>query len=79
MDIKQYLKVNREILTDGAMGTYYSEKTENENTISELENVKNRKIIREIHEEYIEAGALLIRTNTFSANKRVLNINDMEL
>lgn len=79
MDIKQYLKVNREILTDGAIGTYYSEKTENENTISELENVKNRKIIREIHEEYIEAGALLIRTNTFSANKRVLNINDMEL
>lgn len=79
MDIKQYLKANSEILTDGAMGTYYYEKTENENTISELENIKNREIIRKIHEEYIESGALLIRTNTFSANKRVLNVNDLEL
>ena len=49
MDIKQYLKANSEILTDGAMGTYYYEKTENENTISFIKNMKDKVNISLAH------------------------------
>lgn len=75
MDIREYLKENSEILTDGAMGTYYYEVTGNENSISELENIKKREIITNIHKEYINSGAVLIRTNSFAANRRVLNVD----
>ena len=61
------------LLTDGAMGTYYSHITSSETTVSELANRDNPKLIKDIHQEYIEAGAKLIRTNTFSANSFTLN------
>lgn len=72
--IKDYLK-NNTLVTDGAMGTYYEEKTNEEDTFCELANVNNPEIIKEIHKEYIEAGAKLIRTNTFSANTVTLGLN----
>ncbi len=56
---------------DGAMGTYYMEIT-GENEASEPANVANPDIIERIHSEYIEAGAQIIRTNTFAANTIVL-------
>lgn len=71
MTIKEYLK-NNILLIDGAMGTYYAEKTKDNNTLSEKANLKNPEIIKEIHKEYIDAGAKLIRTNTFAANQYVL-------
>lgn len=67
MDIKKYIEKNI-LLTDGAMGTYFSEKTGGNISFCELANLNSPKIIEEIHTEYIEAGAKLIRTNTFSAN-----------
>ena len=72
--IKDYLK-NNTLVTDGAMGTYYEEKTNEEGTFCELANVNNPEVIKEIHKEYIEAGAKLIRTNTFSANTVTLGLN----
>lgn len=74
MNIKEYLK-NNLLLTDGAMGTYYSEVTGNDITYCELGNLDNKDVIRKIHLEYIEAGAKLIRTNTFSANTLTLNVS----
>lgn len=79
MNIKQYIEKNGFIIVDGAMGTYYYEKTGNENSISEFENINNPDIIKNIHQEYINAGAMLIRTNSFAANKRVLNIDSTQL
>lgn len=67
MKIKEYLKDNL-LLCDGAMGTYYSLITENDVQYCELGNINNKEVIKKIHQEYIEAGAKLIRTNTFSAN-----------
>ena len=72
--IRDYLKSNI-LITDGAMGTYYGEKTGEENSFCELANINNPEIIEEIHREYIEAGANLIRTNTFSANTVTLGLN----
>ena len=72
--IKEYLK-NNILITDGAMGTYYSELTGNDVSYCEFGNLTHKDIIKRIHNEYIEAGAKLIRTNTFSANTYDLGIS----
>jgi homocysteine S-methyltransferase len=71
VSIREYLKENI-LLLDGAMGTYYAESTDYNNTLSEKANIKNPEIIERIHKEYIEAGAKVIRTNTFAANQYIL-------
>ncbi len=70
--IQDYLK-NNILITDGAMGTYYAEITGNNTDFCELANIENPEVIKKIHDEYIDAGARLIRTNTFSANAVTLN------
>ncbi len=64
--IKEYLKDNI-LITDGAMGTYYAQ-METDSIPPEMANIMNESLVKRIHQEYIEAGARLIRTNTFSAN-----------
>ena len=65
--IREYLK-NNVLISDGAMGTYYSELTGNDVSYCEFGNLNDKDTIKKIHIEYINAGAKLIRTNTFSAN-----------
>ncbi|MEE9288605.1 MAG: homocysteine S-methyltransferase family protein, partial [Bacteroidota bacterium] len=56
------------ILCDGAMGTLM-DLYEYEERPHEIQNLKNPDIVERIHREYIEAGAEVIETNTFSANR----------
>lgn len=77
MNIKEYLK-NHKLLTDGAMGTYYARLLNNENAVSEFGNLYSKDIVLKIHKEYIKAGASLIRTNSFAANRQVLNVESEE-
>ena len=35
----------------------------------EINNIKNPDIVARVHQEYIDAGAEIIETNTFSANR----------
>lgn len=72
--IFEYLK-NNILITDGAMGTYYSHLTKDSSSFCELANVNDPEIIKKIHLEYINSGAKLIRTNTFSANSITLDIS----
>lgn len=72
--ILDYLKENI-LLTDGAMGTYYAELTGDYHTTCELANLHNPDIIKEIHKQYLDAGAMLIRTNTFAANRSKLDVS----
>ncbi len=56
------------IICDGAMGTLlelyeYAEKP------PEIHNFKNPDIVERAHSEYIQAGAEIIETNTFSGNR----------
>ena len=60
--ISEYLKENY-LICDGAFGTYYAEKY-NTKELPELANLSAPERVREIHEEYVSAGAKLIRTNT---------------
>ncbi len=55
------------LLFDGAFGTYYSKKYHSEQPC-ELACIQNPNHVLEIHKEYIEAGAMAIKTNTFAAN-----------
>ncbi|MDR3594124.1 bifunctional homocysteine S-methyltransferase/methylenetetrahydrofolate reductase [Clostridium sp.] len=72
--IKDYLQ-NNVLIFDGAMGTYYSEITGNDVSYCEFANLNDRDTIKKIHNEYIKAGAKLIRTNTFSANTYDLGVS----
>ena len=72
--IKEILK-NDILICDGAMGTYYSEVTGNDVSYCEFGNLNDKETIKRIHKEYIEAGAKLIRTNTFSANTYDLGVS----
>lgn len=68
MDIKEYLK-EHVLITDGAMGTYYSQCFAGDDTIAEEANIEQPERVVQIHKAYIEQGARLIRTNTFALNK----------
>ena len=64
-DIRTELS-KRILILDGAMGTMLQRKGLQGN--SESFNLTNPETIAEIHNEYIEAGADIITTNSFSAN-----------
>ena len=57
----------KKILFDGAFGTYYGGKYDTKQ-LPELANLEAPERVREIHTEYLEAGAQILRTNTFAAN-----------
>lgn len=64
--IQDKLKYQK-LLFDGAFGTYYAQ-LYNTKELPEFANIKYPERVYEIHKEYIEAGAQLIRTNTFASN-----------
>lgn len=69
-NIHKYLE-NNILITDGSFGTYYSEiyKTQD---MPELANINYPDRVAAIHASYLEAGAKLIRTNTFASNTVLL-------
>lgn len=64
INIRDFLK-RRVLLFDGAMGTYYARISGDMSLGCEQANIKRPDIIRNIHREYIDAGAMAIKTNTF--------------
>jgi homocysteine S-methyltransferase len=57
------------LVFDGAMGTMLYSKGVFINTCYDELNLTNPKLIRSIHHDYVEAGADVIETNTFGANR----------
>lgn len=68
MEIREYLRENV-LVMDGAMGTYYDIKCSQKGQIAEEGNLENPELVYQIHKEYIQSGANLIRTNTFALNR----------
>jgi homocysteine S-methyltransferase len=60
---------NRTLLADGAMGTMLHARGIGFDKCFDELNLTNPAAVADIHREYIEAGAELIITNTFSANR----------
>jgi methionine synthase I (cobalamin-dependent)/5,10-methylenetetrahydrofolate reductase len=66
------------IVCDGAMGTLlYSRGVSYQHPFDEL-NLSNPQIVRQVHLDYIAAGAEIIETNTFGANRYRLSEHGLE-
>lgn len=70
IQIRDYLKQSK-LIADGSLGTYFAKRYETEEA-PELNNLSNPERIKQIHMEYLRAGARLIRTNTFATNTAFL-------
>ena len=68
MNIIELLKDHMLIL-DGGMGTEILKRLDQKVDFFERLNLENRGILVDIHKEYIQAGADIITTNTFGANR----------
>ncbi len=60
------------IIGDGAMGTYLYQLGYPVGISYEILNVTDPEVIRNIHKQYVDAGAGLLETNTFTANREKL-------
>ena len=66
MNIQEKLR-QQKLLFDGAFGTYYA-KLYDTKELPEYANITYPERVQKLHREYIEAGAMVIRTNTFASN-----------
>jgi homocysteine S-methyltransferase len=78
MILKETLN-NSALIFDGAMGTYYTSLYGQEPEFCEAANLTFPGRIEAIHREYIAAGAMAIKTNTFGANAVSLETGDDEV
>lgn len=67
--MRKYLDFNNFIIFDGAMGTMLQSRGLKAGEFPESYNFTHPDIIRSIHSEYVAAGADIITTNTFGANR----------
>lgn len=65
----------RVVLGDGAIGTYLYEKGISYGENTDLLNLTEPDLVFSVHEDYIRAGAEVIETNTFGANRFKLKPN----
>ena len=61
------------LIFDGAMGTSLQKYGLAAGELPELLNFSNPDMIEKIHREYVEAGADVVTTNTFGANRHKLS------
>ena len=60
---------DRPVLADGAMGTVLNGRGVFINRCFEELNLSDPNLIVAVHEEYLQAGAEILETNTFGANR----------
>lgn len=65
------------ILGDGAMGTMLNALGVGFDQCFDALNLKNPSLVAQVHREYIEAGAQIIQTNTFGANRYKLTEHNL--
>ncbi len=63
---------NRVLVADGAMGTVLYSKGVFINRCYDELNLSLPAVVRDVHQEYIKAGAEILETNTFGANRKRL-------
>ncbi|HTL05015.1 MAG TPA: bifunctional homocysteine S-methyltransferase/methylenetetrahydrofolate reductase [Gemmatimonadales bacterium] len=72
MTLRELLADGRVHVCDGAMGTMLYGRGVFLNVCFDELSLRQPELVREIHREYVRAGAELIETNTFGANPRKL-------
>ncbi len=72
------LQSPRPLLSDGAMGTILHQRGITFEDCFDRLNLTQPAVVGEVHREYIEAGANIIQTNTFGANRFKLGRHGLE-
>ncbi len=67
----------RVLLSDGAMGTVLRDRGVPASVCLDEQNISNGDLILAVHKEYLTAGAEIIETNTFGANRLRLRSFDL--
>ncbi len=67
-DFKEFVK-NNIVIFDGAMGTRLYDKGVFINRVFDELNLSQPALVKEIHQEYLDAGAMVLETNSFGANR----------
>lgn len=67
----------RVLLADGAMGTVLRDRGVPAHVCLDEQNLSNPELVQSIHTEYLTAGAEIIETNTFGANRVRLRSFDL--
>ena len=75
---RERLQNNEVVVFDGGVGTYLYEKGIYINTCFDELNITNPDIVSEVHRDYVAAGADVIETNTFGANRFKLAPHGLE-
>lgn len=65
----ELIQTNHPVLSDGAMGTILHSRGVSFDVCFDELNLTKPALVAEIHRAYIEAGAQIIQTNTFGANR----------
>ena len=77
MNIRNLLD-RKHIYFDGAMGTYMAYLDRTYNGDYERANLAHAELVYRIHMDYIRAGANVITTNTFAANRQIYDETEAE-
>ncbi len=72
-DFRSLIADGRVHVFDGAMGTMLYGKGFFLNVCYDELNIKQPRLVQEVHAEYVRAGAEILETNTFGANPLKLN------
>src|SRR5512141_2242548 len=71
-DLRTLLTDGRVHVVDGAMGTMLYARGVFLNVCYDELNLRQPDLVRDIHRDYVRAGAEILETNTFGANPRKL-------
>ncbi|HVR70257.1 MAG TPA: bifunctional homocysteine S-methyltransferase/methylenetetrahydrofolate reductase [Vicinamibacteria bacterium] len=79
-DVKPFLERLQDgvVVCDGAMGTMLYARGVFVNRCFDELNLSNPDLVRSVHEEYVEAGADVVETNTFGAHRYKLGPHGFE-
>ena len=76
--IQRIKQIERPVITDGAMGTLLHEMGADIDACFDELNLTQPGMVGEIHRDYIQAGAEVIKTNTFGANRTKLERHGLD-
>ena len=77
-ELTKFIQDHRALFSDGAMGTVLSQRLPAGQSCLDYENLSNPEIIESLHRDYLLAGADMIQTNTFGANRYKLTAHGLE-
>jgi 5-methyltetrahydrofolate--homocysteine methyltransferase len=72
------LSSGRTLLADGATGTNYFERGLGAGDPPEFWNLEQPEKVRTLHQQFVEAGADIILTNTFGCNRQRLKLHGFQ-